>query len=138
VVEFAALLASLSLLGTSLQGLQARIVEKISGSDVAALQQAVVRAKAVGVAPSGARRAYAAAPFKQPGLRYVYAAGWVAGVKNQSECALASIDVDGTKGFAVKALRADAKTMRQLRRLHLTAVQAATAFTRGFVSACGG
>ncbi len=138
MLELATIVAALSLLSTSLSGLQARVLDRLAGSNAAAVQQAVVRAKASHVPPAGARQAYARAPFAKPALRYVYATGWIAGVKDQRDCILAKLDVGGTRDFALKALRADAKTLRQLRRLHLTAVQAATAFTRGFVSACGG
>jgi hypothetical protein len=51
---------------------------------------------------------------------------------------LASLDVKGSTAFAITAIRKLPATVRQLRRLHLTAVQAANAFTRGYVSACGG
>src|SRR5262249_22597378 len=115
---------------------QARVLQRLSGSNAVAVQQAVIRAKAERVPPAGARTAYARAPYKRPALRYVYATAWVAGTKDKKSCILAKLDVDGTRDLAIKALRANVPTMRQLRRLHLTAVQAATAFTNGFVSAC--
>ena len=136
VIEFATVTAALAVLSASLSGLQARVLERLSGSNAVAVQQAVVRAKAEGVPPAGARAAYARAPYKRPALRYVYATAWVAGAKDKKSCILAKLDVDGTRDLAVKAVRENAATMRQLRRLHLTAVQAATAFAQGFVSAC--
>jgi hypothetical protein len=138
VVEFASLLAALSMLGTSLGGLQARILEQLAGSDSVAVQQAVRGAREAHAPPAGARAAYARAPYRRPALRYVYAIGWVAGTKHRSSCVLASLDVEGSTSLAIKAIRKLPATMRQLRRLHLTAVQAANAFTRGYVSACGG
>jgi hypothetical protein len=138
VVEFASLLAAISMLASSLSGLQARILQRLAGSDTVAVQQAVLGSKASHVPPAGARAAYARAPYRKPALRYVYATGWVAGTKHQTACALAGLDDEGATSLVIKAIRKQPATMRQLRRLHLTAVQAANAFTRGFVSACGG
>ncbi len=137
MVEFASLLAAISMLATSLSGIQARILQRIAGSDAVALKQAVVGARASHVPPAGARTAYARAPYHKPALRYVYATGWVAGTRHQTSCALASLDVEGARSLAVKAIRKMPATVRQLHRLHLTVLQAATAFTRGYVSACG-
>jgi hypothetical protein len=138
VVEFATVTAALSLLATSLSGLQARILERLAGSNAVAVQQAVLEAKASHIAPAGARSAYARAPYHKPALRYVYATGWVAGARDQTSCILAKIDVEGTTAMAIKAIRSLPATMKQLRGLRLTAVLAGNAFTRGFVSACGG
>jgi hypothetical protein len=134
--EFAGLLAAISMFSASLSGLQAHVLSRVFVSDASAVQQVVVRARAQRVPPASARAAYARAPYKRPGLRYVYATAWVAGTKDQKGCVLAQLDVEGTRVAAGKALRADAGAMRQLRRLHLTATQAATAFARGFTSAC--
>ena len=138
MVEFATVTAALSLLASSLSGLQARILERLAGSNAVAVQQAVIEAKASHVSPAAARSAYARASYRKPALRYVYATGWVAGSKNQTSCILAKLDVEGTTALAIKAIRALPATLKQLHRLHLTAVQAGNAFTRGYVSACGG
>ena len=102
------------------------------------MQQAVIGARASHVPPAGARAAYKRAPYHKPALRYVYATGWIAGTKDETSCILAKLDVEGTTAMAIKAIRSLPATMKQLRRLHLTAVQAGNAFTRGYVSACGG
>ncbi|HZO49671.1 MAG TPA: hypothetical protein VFB26_05950 [Gaiellaceae bacterium] len=136
--EYAALVAMVGTLSTALAGLQARIAEKLSVSDAVAAQQAVAQARNVGVAPAGARAAYRRAPYASPALRYVYALGWESGAKHRTACAFALLDADATKESVAKAIRASATTRRQLARLRLTTVQAATAFTRGFLSACGG
>ena len=138
MVEFATVTAALSLLASSLSGLQARILERLAGSNAVAVQQAVIEAKASHVSPAAARSAYARASYRKPALRYVYATGWVAGSKNQTSCILAKLDVEGTTALAIKAIRALPATLKQLHRLHLTAVQAGNAFTHGYVSACGG
>lgn len=136
MVEFASLLAAVSMFSASLSGLQARVLERVFASDASAVQQVVIRARAERVPPASARSAYARAPYKLPALRYVYATAWVAGQKDVKACALAQLDVEGTRAAAAKKLRGNAAMMRQLRRLHLTARQAATAFAQGFVSAC--
>jgi hypothetical protein len=136
MVELGTLLASLSLLTTSLGGLQAHVLQRLTGSDAVAVQQVVAGASKAGVPPAGARTAYARAPYRGPSLRYVYATGWVAGTRSHSSCVLASVDVDSTISLMIKAVRASATTMRAVRKLHLTPVQAGTAFARGFVSAC--
>jgi len=136
MVEFGTLVASLALLTTSLGGLQAHVLERLSGSDAVAVQQVVAGARRAGLPPTGARTAYGRAPYRRPSLRYVYATGWVAGTKSRNSCLLASVDVDGTIALTIKAMRASATTMQAVRKLRLTAVQAGTAFARGFVSAC--
>jgi len=136
VLEYATVIAVLGTLSTSLSGLQAQLALRLSGSDAVAVQLAVRTARASGLPPAAARATYAHAPYKRPALRYVYANGWTAGSKHLTSCALAQLDVSGTRDLALKAIRANASTVAQLRRLHLTAAQAATAFANGFLSAC--
>jgi hypothetical protein len=134
--EFASLLAAVSMFSASLSGLQAHVLARVFASDATAVQQVVIRARSQRVPPAGARAAYAHAPYKRPALRYVYATAWVAGTRDLKGCALAQLDVEGTRAAAARKLRGDAATMTRLRRLHLTATQAATAFAHGFASAC--
>ncbi len=136
--EYAALVAMVGTLSTALSGLQARVAEKLTASDAVAAQQAVARARDAGVPPAGARAAYRRAPYAAPALRYVYALGWESGAKHRTACALALLDADATRRSVAKTIGASAVARRQLARLRLTVAQAATAFTRGFVSACGG
>ena len=83
MVEFGSVTAALSLLATSLGGLQARILQQLAGSDAAAIHQAVIAAQASHVSSAGARAAYTRAPYHKPTLRYLYATGWVAGTKHR-------------------------------------------------------
>jgi hypothetical protein len=136
VIEFATITSAIAVLAASLSGLQARMLDRLTGSNAVAVRQAVVRATAEGVPRAGARAAFARAPYRRPALRYVYATAWAAGAKDVTACALAKLDVDATRDFAVKALRGDRGTLRGLGRLHLTVSQTATAFAQGFVSAC--
>jgi hypothetical protein len=136
VVEFAVIVSALATFAASLGSLQARALGRVFASDAGAAQQVVIRARARGVPSASAREAYARAPYKRPALRYVYATAWVAGTKQPAACAFAQLDADGTRTDVLKAIRANPAALRQLRRLHVTALQAATAFARGFVSAC--
>jgi hypothetical protein len=138
MVEFAALLSALSVLGTSLGALQQRISERLVVSDAVALQQALVQARAAHVPIAGARAAYRRAPYHRPALRYVYSYGWTVGSKRKTACAFGLLDPAGTRRDAIRAIRASSSLRAGIRRLHLTAVQAGTAFAAGFLSACGG
>ena len=136
MVELANLLAALSMLATSISGLQATIASKLAASDTVALQQSILSARRVGAPPSGARSAYARAPYHKPALRYVYALGWMSGRKDRLGCVAARLDVPAARAETIKAIRSSAAMLRAVRRLHLTAAQAGTAFTNGFTSAC--
>lgn len=136
MVELGTLVAALATLATSLGGLQARVLQQLAGSNGAAIHQAVITAQGQHVSSAGARAAYAHAPYRQPTLRYLYATGWVAGTKHRTSCLLARIDVTDTVSQTIKTIRGNAPTLRALRKVHLTAIQAGNAFARGFVSAC--
>lgn len=137
MLELATLTAALTMLSTSLGGLQQKIAAKLASSDATAVQQAVARARFVGASGTGARSAFESAPYRLPALRYVFVSGWIAGTKSSTACALARLSPGGMRSDTETALRRDVGSLRQLRRLHLTVAQAATAFTRGVVSACG-
>lgn len=136
MVVFVTLAATLALITGSFGSLQQRVAERVVTSDTVALQQAALRAHALGAAPAGARAAYARAPYRAPALRYVYAIGWSAGTRHRSLCVLGQLDVEGTKGWIVAAVRKSKAALREIRKLHLTATQAGTAFASGFLSAC--
>lgn len=136
MVEFGTLVAAIATLATSLGSLQATVVQRLAGSDAAAVRQAIVSAKGAHVSTAGTREAYRKAPYAKPALRYLYATGWVAGTAHPGSCVFAGIDVRDTIARTIKAIRGSAPTMRALRKLHLTAVQAGNAYARGFVSAC--
>ena len=138
MVEYAVLLSSLALFSSSLSGLEQSVAANVTASDVVALRQAVQRAGAAHRSATGARAAYARAPYRLPALRYVYVNGWIAGTKRRTECALSLIDPAGLRSDLAKGITRDASLRRQLRRMRLTAAQAATAYARGFLSACGG
>ncbi len=137
VVEFATLTAMVSLFATSLGTLQQRVADRLVTSNTVAVSQAVVQGRRAGVTGPDTRAAYARAPYRLPALRYVYSLGWITGARHKTMCALALLDVAGTRAQVMAALRSNAQAVRVVRRLHLTVSQAGTAFTAGFVSACG-
>jgi hypothetical protein len=137
VVELAALTAMVSLLTTSLGTLQQRVADRLVTSNAVAVSQAVGQGRKAGVAAADTRAAYARAPYRLPALRYVYSLGWITGARHKTVCILAQLDVAGTRSQVIDVLRKSPQALRVVRRLHLTVRQAGTAFTAGFVSACG-
>jgi hypothetical protein len=136
MVEYATLTATVAILTASLGTLQQRVADRVATSNAAAVQQAVIRARAVGAPAAGARAAYAAAPYRAPALRYVYSVGWSAGTKHRTLCLLGRLDPTGTEGSFVRAFRSSKDVLREVRKLHLTALTAGRAFARGFLSSC--
>jgi hypothetical protein len=137
VVEYATLTAMVALFTTSLGTLQQRVAERLVTSNAVAVSQAVVQGHKVGVAGPDTRAAYARAPYRLPALRYVYSLGWITGARHKTLCVLARLDVAGTRAQVLDALRKNPQALGAVHRLHLTVQRAGTAFTAGFVSACG-
>jgi hypothetical protein len=137
MVELATLTAMLSLLTTSLGTLQQTIAEKLVSSNIVALEQTSSQARRAGAPIALAKAAYRAAPYRKPALRYVYALGWISGTRHKTACALAHLDLTGTRSSVIGSLRRSSATLAVIRKLHLTVAQAGTAFTAGFASACG-
>jgi len=136
MVEFATLTAVVSLFTASLGRLQERIADRVATSNSAAVQQAVARSRAIGAPPAGARSAFDHAPYRAPALRYVYSIGWSVGTKHRSLCVLGRIDRDGTVDSIVTALKKSPAAVKEIRKLHLTVVQAGRSFARGFLASC--
>jgi hypothetical protein len=136
MVEFATLTAIVSLFTTSLGTLQQRVADRVASSNAAAVQQAVARARAIGAPPAGAKVAFESAPYRAPALRYLYSIGWSVGVKHRSLCVLGRIDAEGTVDEIVGALRKSQAAVKEIRKLHLTVVEAGRSFARGFLSSC--
>jgi hypothetical protein len=136
VAEFATLTAIVSLFTASFGTLQQRVADRVASSNAAAVQQAVARARAIGAPPAGAKAAFESAPYRAPALRYVYSIGWSVGTKHYSLCVLGRIDAEGTVATIVTALKKSQAAVREVRKLHLTAVQAGRAFAQGFLASC--
>ena len=137
MVEFATLTAALSLLVTSLGTLQQRVAERLVASNAVAVSQSIAQGRKAGVPARDVRAAYVKAPYRLPALRYVYSLGWIAGTRHKTMCVLARLDMPGTRAEMIGALRKSPQGLRVVHKLHLTIAQAGTAFSAGFVSACG-
>ncbi len=135
-VEYAGILAAVSLLAVTLTGAYGQNVAAVfttSGVSIAAVGKA---AKAQKVSVVGAKAAYRRAPYTKTTLKYLYALGWIGGTKNPGQCGLTLIGQDAAREQATRDIRANPKLMAQLRRRGVSAAAAAGAITKGVVSAC--
>jgi hypothetical protein len=135
-VEYAGILAAVTLMAVTLTGAYGKTITAVftsSGAGVAAVAKAAKTAK---VSPAGAREAYARAPYRKPALKYLYALGWIGGTKNAGQCGLTLIGQDAAREQAAREMRANAKLLAQLKRRSVSVSAAANAVTRGVVSAC--
>ena len=135
MVELGTLVAALATLATSLGGLQARVLQQLAGSNGAAIHQAVTRRRdstfvrrcAGGLCPRPLQTADPSLPLRDR-----------VGCRNEAPN-IVSAGEDrrtDTASQTIKTIRGNAPTLRALRKVHLTAIQAGNAFARGFVSAC--
>jgi len=136
IVEYAGILAAVSLLAATMTGAYGQNVAAVfatSGGGIVAVGKA---AKAQKVSPAGAKTAYVRAPYSKKALKYLYALGWIGGTKNPGQCGLTLLGERAAKDVATQQIRGNAKLMTQLKKRGITAVAAATALTKGVVSAC--
>ncbi len=135
-VEYAGILAAVSLLAATLTGAYGQSVTAIfaaNGAGVAAVSKAATAEK---VSTVGARAAYRRAPYAKPALKYLYALGWIGGTKNQGRCGLTLLGQDAAKDQAVREIRSNSKLVSQLKKRAVSASAAAGAVVKGVVSAC--
>lgn len=136
VVEYAGILAAVSLLAATLTGAYGDNVAAVFASGSAGVSAAAKAARAQGVSATGAKAAYKRAPYKKPALKYLYAAGWVGGTKNAGQCGLTLLGQDATRKYTERQILGNGKLMKQLRRRGVSARAAAAAVVKGVVSAC--
>jgi Flp pilus assembly pilin Flp len=135
-VEYAGILAAVSLLAITLSGAYGESVTAVftrSGAGIAAVAKA---AKAQKVSQAGAKTAYNRAPYRKPALKYLYALGWIGGTKNPAQCGLTLLGQDAAREQAAREMRANAKLVAQLKKRSISVSAAANAVTAGVVSAC--
>ena len=132
MVEYISVTAAVSLVALSLGGQ----VATLPSSNASALALAISAAKAQKVPVSGAKAALARAPYEKPVLKYLYAAGWIGGVKHRTSCLLARVNPRYAEEQATGEIRSNAKLKAQLRKRAVTATTAAGALVKGVVSAC--
>ena len=136
IVEYAGIVAAISLLAATLTGAYGQNVAAVfasSGASVAAVAKA---AKKEGVSSVGAKAAYKRAPYRKPALRYLYALGWIGGTKNLGQCGLTLLGQDAVKKHTEREIRKNPKLVTQLKKRAISAKTASGALVSGVVSAC--
>lgn len=136
VVEYAGILAAVSLLAATLTGAYGQNVAAVFTSSSVGVAAVGKAAKAQKVSPAGAKAAYKRAPYAKTALRYLYAVGWIGGTKNPGQCGLTLLGEDAAREQATRDIRSNSKLMAQLRKRGVSAAAAARAVTKGVVSAC--
>ena len=135
-VEYAGILAAVSLMAISLTGAYGRNVSAVFNSSSVGITALAKAAKAQKVSVAGAKAAYRRAPYKKPALRFLYGLGWIGGTKNLAQCGLTSLGPGAAKDAAVQDMRKNPKLVAQLKRRGISVSAAANAVTNGVVSAC--
>jgi hypothetical protein len=135
-VEYAGILAAVSLMAISLTGAYGRNVSAVFNSSSVGITALAKAAKAQKVSVAGAKAAYKRAPYKKPALRFLYGLGWIGGTKNLAQCGLTSLGPGAAKDAAVQDMRKNPKLVAQLKRRGISVSAAANAVTNGVVSAC--
>ncbi len=111
-------------------------VARLPGTNAQAVTAVTAAATAAHVSPAAARKALAGAPYRRAQLRYLYAAGWVAGKRERLLCALSRATGARLDKYARDAIRRTPGLPDALRRNHIALQAAVTAVTRGFADSC--
>ena len=135
-VEYAGILAAVSLMAVTLTGAYGKNVSAVFESSSVGITAVAKAAKAQKVAPAGAKAAYKRAPYVKPALKYLYALGWIGGTKNPGACGLTLLGPGAAKDEAARQMRSNPKLVAQLKKRAISVSAAANAVTKGVVSAC--
>ena len=135
-VEYAGILAAVSLMAITLTGAYGKNVSAVFESSGVGITAVAKAAKAQKVAPAGAKAAYKRAPYVKPALKYLYALGWIGGTKNPGGCGLTLLGEGAAKDQAAREMRSNTKLVAQLKKRAISVSAAANAVTKGVVSAC--
>ena len=136
VVEYAGILAAVTLMAVTLTGAYGKNVAAVFSSNSVGIAAVGKAARAQKVSSAGARTAYRRAPYAKPALKYLYALGWIGGTKSPGTCGLTLLGQDAAKQQAAHDMRSNSKLVAQLRKRAVSVSSAATAVTKGVVSAC--
>ena len=114
-VEYAGILAAVSLMAITLTGAYGKNVSAVFESSGVGITAVGKAAKAQKVAPAGAKAAYKRAPYVKPALKYLYALGWIGGTKSPGACGLTLLGQGAAKdrGGARDALEHEARRAAQ-------------------------
>ena len=135
-VEYAGILAAVSLMAITLTGAYGKNVSAVFESSGVGITAVAKAAKAQKVAPAGAKAAYKRAPYVKPALKYLYALGWIGGTKNPGGCGLTLLGEGAAKDEAARQMRSNTKLVAQLKKRAISVSTAANVVTKGVVSAC--
>ena len=135
-VEYAGILAAVALMAATLTGAYGKSVTAVFATGTAGVAAVAKAAKAQKVSAAGAKTAYGRAPYRKPVLKYLYALGWIGGTKNRGQCGLTLLGESAAKEQAAREMRAKPALVAQLKRRAISVSAAATAVTKGVVSAC--
>lgn len=135
-VEYAGILAAVSLMAITLTGAYGKNVTAVFESSGVGITAVAKAAKAQRVAPAGAKAAYKRAPYVKPAMKYLYALGWIGGTKNPGGCGLTLLGEGAAKDQAAREMRSNTKLVAQLKKRAISVSAAANAVTKGVVSAC--
>lgn len=135
-VEYAGILAAVSLMAITLTGAYGKNVTAVFNSSSVGIAAVSKAAKAQKVSPAGAKAAYKRAPYSKPALKYLFALGWIGGTKNVGQCGLTLLGQNAAKEQAAREMRANKNLVAQLKSRGISVNAAATAVTKGVVSAC--
>ena len=135
-VEYAGILAAVTLMAVTLTGAYGRNVSAVFDSSSVGIAAVGKAAKAQKIAPAAAKSAYQRAPYGKPVLKYLYALGWIGGTKNPGQCGLTLLGEGAAKEQAAHDMRSNKKLVGQLKRRGVSVSTAANVLTKGVVSAC--
>jgi hypothetical protein len=136
IVEYAGILAAVSLLAATLTGAYGQNVTAVFATSTAGIVAVGKAAKAQKVPPAGAKAAFKRAPYSKTALKYLYALGWIGGTKNPNQCGLTLLGEGAARDQAASEMRSKAKLVAQLKKRGISVATAARALTKGVVSAC--
>jgi hypothetical protein len=108
----------------------------LPGNDAAGLRLVAANAKSQKAPVDQARAAYREAPYSKPALKYVFAVGWISGVKDRANCLFTRVSPKSAEKEATSEIRGNRKVAAKLRSRGVSATQASAALVRGIVSAC--
>ena len=135
-VEYAGILAAVSLMAITLTGAYGKNVTAVFNSSSVGIAAVAQAARAEKVPVAGAKSAYKRAPYTKPALRYLYGLGWIGGTKNAGQCGLTLLGEGAAKERAAQEMRGNTKLVAQLKKRGISVSAAAGAVTKGVVSAC--
>jgi hypothetical protein len=134
VVEYATITAALASLVSSLSLVLGSTTAALNSTNAAVLVSSAART--YHVSGTEAHTAYGHAPYRKPGLRYLYTLGWVGADSNLAACKAALVLGPDPSAAAAQALRGNPKLLTRLQASGITVTQAAAAIAHGYADGC--